>query len=177
MGKKGVKSSEPLTPSFHTEHLRLAWLHGDTSSWFVLSTDISKFNLLKRLLDRNLKSEVNNLIGDKEDPHERDMEQEIEFSNHENNWFKSYEIFRLFYRETVLHENSAVPGNSEMKLFVGLGDWNTLTIPYIFCFFVPVKGNREGNSQFKEMEPSSFSPKNHRDWFDRKNEKTLIKTE
>ena len=98
------------------------------------------------------------LRGDKEDPHERDMEQEIEFSNHENNWFKSYEILRLFYRETVLRENNTVPGNSEMKLLWGLGGRNTLTKSFILCFVVPVKGNHEGSSQFEEKESSLSFP-------------------
>ena len=115
---------------------------------------------------------------------ERDMEQEIEFSNHENNWFISERIFweedarvRRFldcFTEKLCCVKTA--RSREIPRWRYFWDW-WLKYAYqtiYFCFFVPVKGNREGNSQFEEKE-SSFSPKNHRDWSTEKMRKPLKK--
>ena len=125
MGKKGARSSEPLTPSSHTEHLRLAWLHGDTSSWFVLSTDISKCNSLRRFLGWYLEVRSEQSERGQRRPAWKgygagdwvlqSWEQLIQIRAH----FREEDArVRRFWdcldRETVLRENSTVPGSSEM---------------------------------------------------------------
>ena len=114
----------------------------------------------------------------------KDIEQEIEFSNHENNWFKSErtfwrrcayeESFRLFLQKIVLRENSTVLRKSRDEAMFGGWCWNYAYLTIVFCFFVPVKGNREGNSQF-DVKESFFSLNNHRDWSIRKMRKPLKK--
>jgi hypothetical protein len=85
------------------------------------------------------------------------------------------EIFRLFYRETVLRENSTVPGNSEMKLFLRLV--TEIRLPnHLFLLFRPCQ--REPWREFSVRREGIlvFTEKSSR-LIDRKNEKALKKTE
>ena len=99
---------------------------------------------------------------------EEGFEQEIEFSNHENNWFKSERMcltedvrarrsFSLFYRRLCCVKTAQSQGNLEIKRYFG-GWCFELRLPKhcILLFFIPVEGNSEGNSQFDVKESSFF---------------------